>query len=224
MVRFVEAAGAGFQFHFLYALQEVVFYSCYFLNWCQLHCPITVGRLHCCCFVWRSAMEWLYIDLVCSHQLFHTPDVWWRQFGWKVLQVEELSNHTHHSHPQAVHLSTTDQPLWGHHALLHKGSFNELHIGFWVWKMIACKLKRKNFIFAKLISQTQNSFVFELLLQMENELFSLEINWTNKILEGFWNGNRIFIKQNWTEWKSDIAKLIVNYFADGDPLFLLFYY
>ena len=42
--------------------------------------------------------------------------------------------------------------------------------------MIACKLKRKNFIFAKLISQTQNSFVFELLLQMENELFSLEIN------------------------------------------------
>ena len=58
-------------------------------------------------------------------RVFHTPDVWWRQFGWKVLQVEELSNHTYHSHPQAVHLSTTDQPLWGHHALLHKGSFNE---------------------------------------------------------------------------------------------------
>ena len=122
MVHFVEAAGADFQLHFLYALHQVVFYCSHFLSWCPLHCPITIGRLQCSCSVRPSAME----CIVCSHQLPHAPDFWWRQFGWNMLHNEELYNHSHHSHAQAFLLSTSDQLFWRHHHSLHQGSFERV--------------------------------------------------------------------------------------------------
>ena len=76
----------------------------------------------CCCFMLRSVVEFLYHHLVCSHQLPQAPGIRWRQFGCILLPNEELSNHTHHSHPQAFHLSTSHQPLWRHHQSLHERS------------------------------------------------------------------------------------------------------
>ena len=149
MVHFVEAAGADVQLHFLYQLHQVVFYCCNFLSWCPLYCPITIGRLQCCCFMRPSAMECLYHHLVCSHLLPHVPDVRWSQFSCALLHNEELSNHSHHSHPQAFLLSTTDQLLWCHHPPLHEGSFERVADRFLGMKNDCIQIKTKQFDFCK---------------------------------------------------------------------------
>ena len=148
-VHFVKAVGADVQLHFPYARNQVVFYSCYFSSWCPLYCPITVGRLQCSCIVRPSAMECLYIDnLVCSHQPPHVTDVWWRCL-MTVLPNEELSYHSHHSHPQAFLLSPSDQPLWRHHPLLHYGSFERVADRFLGMKNNCMQIKMKQFDFWK---------------------------------------------------------------------------
>ena len=150
MVDFVEAAGADFQLHFLCARNQVVFYSYYLLSWCPLHCPITIGRLQSCCLVRPSAMECLHqIEFVCSHQLPHATDVRWRQFGWTLLHDGELSNQPNYSHPQAFHLSTTDQPLWRHQASLHQWSCQRVADLFLDMKNDCMQIKTKQFDFWK---------------------------------------------------------------------------
>ena len=147
---FVEAAGADFQLHFLCARNQVAFYSCYFLSWCLLHCPTTIGRLQCFCIVRPCAMECLYVDyLVCLHQLPHVPDVRWRQFGCTVLHDEELYIHPNHSHPQAFLLSTTDQPLWRHQHPLHQWSCQRVANRFLGMKNDCMQIKTKQFDFCK---------------------------------------------------------------------------
>ena len=96
-MHFAEDAGADVQLHFLYALHQVVFDWSHFSSWCLLHCLIIVGRLQYCCLVRHSAMQWIYYsDLVCSHQLPYSTDVWRGQVGFYLLPNEELCNQPHH--------------------------------------------------------------------------------------------------------------------------------
>ena len=183
-------------------LHQVVFYCRNFLSWCPRHCQITIGRLQFCCIVRPSAMECLYIhQFLCSAQLPHATDVWWRQFGCTLLHDEELWNHPHHSHPQVFLLSMSDQPLWRHHPSLHQGSFERVADRFLGMKNGCMLIKRNNLIFVKLICTKLILIVFELSLQVKNKSFWLKINWMNTIFQEFWHGNIIFIKQKWKEQK-----------------------
>ena len=147
-------------------------------------------------------MECLYsIEFVCSRQLPHATDVWWRQFGWTLLHYEELSNHPHHSRPQASLLSTTDQPLWRHHPSLHQGSFERVADRFLGMKNDCMQIKTKQFDFCEThFHETYFNCVWTF-VQMENKSFSLKINWANTFFQEFRHGNVVFIKQKWKDGK-----------------------
>ena len=63
---------------------------------------------------------------------------------------------------------------------------------------------------------------------MKNNLLRFEIYWTKPILQEFWKGNRIYIKQKWSEWRASkngqFAMLIVNHLTNANVSFLGFYY
>ena len=182
----------------------MVFYFRHFLSWCPLHCSIAVERLQCCCYVRRCAMKCIYsVQFVCSRQLPHAPDIWQRQFGCCMSQYDELSDQPHHSHSQAFHLSTSDQPFWRDHILLHQGSFERVADRFLGMKKNCMQIETKQFDFYE-THFPRNLFK---LVQLKNKSFWLEISWTKRILQNFWKGNRNLIKQNSTEGKWAFFKI-----------------
>ena len=198
MVHFIETARADVQLHFLYALIQVALYCGYFWSWRSLHFLLTIRRLQCNCVGQRSVMEFLYnIDVVCSHSLPHAADIWWRQFGWTLLHDQELSKLPHHSHLQAFHLSTIDQLLWRHHPSLHQGSYGRVADHFLSMKNDCMQIKTKQFDFYKIYFR--KTFPRNCIVQIKKKLFRLVISWTKTILQKFWKGNRIFIKEKWRE-------------------------
>ena len=123
-----------------------------------------------------------------------------------LLHNEELSK-SHYSHPQAFHLATSDQPLWSHQPLLRQRSFQRVAHRFLGMRNDWMQIKTKPFDFSKThFHETYFDCVWNF-VQMENKLFWLEMSWPNTILQEFWNGNVVLIKQKWSALKWAVFKV-----------------
>ena len=87
--------------------------------------------------------------------------------------------------------------FWHHHASLHQGSFERVAHGFLGMKNDCMQIKAKQFDYNKIYFC--ETYFRNYIVQMKNELFTLEISWTKITLQKICKGNRILMKQKWRE-------------------------